>query len=407
MPVFSFEVRDNAGQPQKGTQEGPTAAAVANLLRQRGLLVLQVRETSPSASESLLSAANPLSWLPPRSIDIELALQQMSVMLRSGLTLMTTLQTLAEQAQRVSMRRVWKSVAVRIQQGSSLTDAMADHKCFGFIVVQLARVGEQTGTLDKVVSRAAETLERRRLLRTQLLTALTYPTIVLVAAIAVSAFMIVKVIPQLRVFLQALGRRLPPITQMLLDISEFFVVHGTQIVVVLLALTGASVALYLWPTSRLIIDRTALRLPIVGRLMRLGATAQFSHALSVLLESGITLVEGMRTAELLHRNRFVAAQVGLARTSVVRGSGLAEPLAAGGAFMPMLPRMVAVGETAGTLDEVLKEVARFHEMQLQSAIRRLSVLFEPAIVVVVGSIVGFVYIAFFVAMFAAAGGAGG
>ena len=170
------------------------------------------------------------------------------------------------------MRDVWDNVALRIQQGSSLGDAMANHRCFAFMVVRMVRVGEQTGTLDKVVARAAETLERRRLLRTQLLTALTYPAIVLMAAVGVSVFMIVTVIPQLKIFLTALGRRLPPITQRLLDVSDFVTVYGPAIGIGLAVSVAGLTAVYLWPPGRLAIDSFLLRLPLIGRLLRLAAT---------------------------------------------------------------------------------------------------------------------------------------
>jgi type IV pilus assembly protein PilC len=172
----------------------------------------------------------------------------------------------------------------------------------------------------------------------------------------------------------------------------------------ILSLTGIIAALYLWPPSRLVMDRWLLRMPVIGRVLRLAATAQFSHGMGVLLRSGITLVEALRTVEEMHRNRWVGAKVSEARTVVVQGGSLAVSLEKAGVFMPMMPRMAAVGESTGTLDEIMEEVARFHENQLQVTIRLLSVLLEPAMVVSVGSIVGFVYIAFFVAMFAAAGG---
>lgn len=406
MPTFIFQARNPRGRPQTGTQEAASAAALVNDLRQRGWLVLKVEEAAPAFSlAATLAGLNPFAWLPPSSLDIEVSLQQLSIMLRSGLTLLTALRAVAEYARKRSMRRVWNEVADRIQQGSGLADALTGYRCFPFLVVQLVKVGEQTGTLEQVMLRAAEALERRRLLRTHLLTALTYPTIVLLAAIGVTVFMIVGVIPKLQTFLRALGRQLPAMTQALLDVSSFVQTSWLWVLGTLFLLIIALVMLYLWPPGRLFIDRLLLRLPIVGRLLRLAATAQFAHGLFVLLRSGITLVEGLRTVEHLHRNRWVSGKVTAARTAVIQGSSLAEPLDKAGAFMPMLPKMVAVGEAAGTLDEVLEEVSRFHESQLQSSIKRLSALIEPAIVVVVGGIVGFVYISFFVALFSAAGGA--
>jgi type IV pilus assembly protein PilC len=376
-------------------------------LRERGWLVLEVRaaEAAGPVTVGWGTRLNPLAWLPPRSFDVELSLQQMAIMLRNGLTLLSALKTVAEYARRAVMRRVWLTVAERIQQGSSLTEAMAEHRCFGNMVIQLVRVGEQTGTLDAVVLRAAEALERRRLLRTQLLTALFYPTLVLAAAIGVAVYMIVGLIPKLRVFLDALGRKLPPLTQSLLDISAFFQTYGLSILLGILTLTVVVAAIYLWPPGRVALDRLMLRLPILGLLLRLAGTVQFAHGLGVMLQSGITLVEGLRTVEQLHRNRYLAVQVAEARNAVLRGSSLAEPLTQTRAYMPMLARMVAVGETAGTLDAVLREVARFHEAELQSMIRWFSAIIEPVIICVVGGIVGFVYIAFFVALFSVAGGA--
>jgi len=408
MPLFAFEARTATGQAQRGTEEAPSAPALANALRQRGLLILDVRPLM-AAGPSLgdwLRLLNPGSWLPPRSLDVEQSLQQMSIMLRSGLTLLSTLKTIAEYARRPAMRKVWEAVAERIQQGSGLAEAMRGHRCFPHLVVELVRVGEQTGTLEQVVSRAAEALERRRLLKTHLLTAMAYPTVVLAAAVGVSIFMIVDVIPKLQVFLSALGRRLPRMTQLLLDISALVQTYGLYVVLGILVLTLLLTLLYVWPRSRLVFDRLLLRLPIFGNLLQLAATAQFAHALGVLLRSGITLVEALRTAEMLHGNHYIAGRVAETRKSVLAGGSLAEPLAERGAFMPMLSRMVAVGETAGSLEEVLGEVARFHESQLQGAIRRLSVIIEPIIVVVVGGIVGFVYISFFMALFAAAGAGG-
>lgn len=398
MPVFHYEARTATGQPRNGREEAGSAGELARQLRGRGLLVLRVRSDAEASSGLSLASLNPFSWLPPGSLDVELFMHQLAVMLRSGITLLAALRNCAEQARRPSMTRACNNIIQLIQQGSSLSDAMAKHRCFGHLPVQLVRVGEQTGTLDAVLVRAAETLERRRLLRNQLLTALMYPTIVFVAAIGVAGFIVLHVIPKVRVFLQSLGRPLPPLTQRLVDISDWIQRYLSGIAIGLLVLIVLTYLLYRWHPTRLIMDRWLLRVPIIGFLFRLAITVQFAHVLAVMLRSGVTLVEGLRTLETLFQNRHAAACVAAARASVLSGSGLAPALNVPGLFMPMLSRMAAVGESAGTLDEMLGEVARFHEDQLQGTIRRFSTLIEPVIIVVVGGIVGFVYVAFYVAL---------
>lgn len=340
--------------------------------------------------------------MPIRSSDIEVSLRQLAVMLRSGLTLLNALQTVAEQAPRATVRRVWTDVSRRIQEGSGLAEAMAMHPQFSALVVQLVRVGEQTGHLEAVLVRAASGLEQRRKLRMQLVSALTYPAIVLVASIGVTIFMMVSVVPKLQQFLGAMGRQLPPMTQLLVDISTVVNTYWLHGAVIFVLIVGIIAAMRSWPASRFWMDRQLVRVPVIGILNRLAGTVLVSRGLSTLLRSGVTLLESLRTVERLTTNRYLANRVAQARDAVMQGGTLAAPLAAERAFMPMLAGMVAVGESAGTLDEVLEEVARFYEEELQRAIARLASLVEPAIILVVGGVVGFVYIAFFMALFAAA-----
>ncbi len=405
MTAFRYEARDQRGQLQQGIVESGTASGLAASLRERGWLVLDVQREEPAGDGAGMRLAdwNPFLHLPPRSLDIELSLQQLAVMLRGGLTLLSALETLVEQSQKRTMQRVWREVSGSIQEGASLAEAMSHHRCFSRLVIQLTRVGEQTGNLEQVLVRAADILANRRQTRTSLMTAAAYPSIVLVSALGVSGFMVVSVIPKLQVFLTALGRKLPAMTQFLVDLGAWIQTYGMQTLLVLGALLTALIATYLWPPGRYFLDRLVLRIPVVGNLLRVAATAMFARSVATLIRSGVTLLEGLRTVEQLHQNRYLREQVMMARDAVMRGQSLAQPLASRAAFMPMLAAMVAVGESTGTLDDVLDEVAEFHDERLRTAIRQFSVIIEPVIIVVVGSIVGFVYISFFLAMFSAAG----
>lgn len=156
-------------------------------------------------------------------------------------------------------------------------------------------------------------------------------------------------------------------------------------------------------TGRNAIGRWTLRIPVLGKVLRLAETVTFSNSLGVMLRSGITVLEALRIVEGLHGNTYLAAQVAAAREAVMEGGDLATPLAKKHAFMPMLSSMIGVGENTGQLDDVLERVTRFHEAQLETAVKRLSALIEPMTIVLVGGIVGYVYLAFFMALFAAGG----
>jgi type IV pilus assembly protein PilC len=380
---------------------------LAAQLRSRGWIVMEVSaagQRTPSIGR-VLAAANPVRWLPATRLDVEMGLQQIATMLRSGLTLLSSLRTAAEQARRPAMGRVWTSVAERIEGGSTFADALAAHgRLFPSMVVQLVRVGEESGTLDNVMKRAAVHLERSRLVRATLLTSLMYPAFVLLAALGVSGFMVFSLIPKLQKFLAGRGKKLPQMSQMLLDGTTWINSNLTMILLVTLSVLIVAVVLYRLPWGRSRIDRGLLRLPIIGGLLRLAGTATVARGLSILLESGITLLMALQTVRGLLSNRAMQARVETARGAVMEGSVLADPLLEGREFTPMLGRMTAVGESTGTLGAVLDEVADFHEGQLAAAVRRLSALVEPVTIIVVGGIVGFVYIAFFLALLSAAGG---
>lgn len=399
MPEFSYLVRDDAGKMQRGHMEADSASALRVLLESRGERLISAKSVAKKSG----AIENPLHRLPPRSVSVEVALEQLAVMLESGIGLLQALKTVSEQSDSRSLQAICVQISEDIQEGDSLSEAMSKHSCFPRIAVQLAKVGEATGNLDIVLQRAAEQMAARRENISNVRTAVSYPIFVGVAAVGVAGYLVLYVIPELEKFLSATGRRLPAITQSLLDLSVWIRINGATTVAIILFMIVGLILVYKWPPGRAAIDRWVLRIPILGKVLRLAGTVTFASSLGVMLRSGITVLEALRTVEGLHGNTFLAARVAAARETVMEGGDLATPLAEKRAFMPMLSSMVAVGENTGQLDEVLERVTRFHEAQLKSAIKKLSALIEPATIVIVGGIVGYVYLAFFVALFAAGG----
>lgn len=404
MPTFRYLTRDPSGAAQSGTIAAGSREMLTSELRGRGLLVVDVEPVAESAPRGAVTW-RPATWLRATGFDVELGFQQLATMLHSGLSLLAALRTVADQARRVRAAAVWHGIADRIEQGSTLGDALAAQGAvFSEHVVQLVRVGEATGNLDTALRGSAEHLERTRQMRLTVLNALAYPAIVTLLAVGVAAYLVLAVIPKIQKYIGGRGRGLPPLTQTLLDVTAFVQAWLPHFAVGLAAAGLALFFIYRWPPGRLALDGFFLKLPVVGGVLRLAGTAVLARGLGVLLESGVTLLDSLKTTERLVGNRALGSRIAAAREIVLRGGTLAAALADGRTFMPMLGRMVAVGESAGTLAPVLGEVARFHENQLLAVIRRMSVLIEPVVILVVGGIVGFVYIAFFLALFSLAGG---
>lgn len=403
MPVFSYSARDRSGQQRNDSIESPSReAAIANL-RSQGLLPLKIAEVKNKQDDSVSFSWNPLDYRSIRPDDIEHEFHQMAVMLRSGISLLDALNMTARHC-RIGARGTWVDLAKRIQQGSSFTDALSQHKIFSNFTIQLVRVGEQTGHLNIVMDQAAEEMKASRKLKKQIVSALRYPAFTLLFAIGLVVFMLTSIIPEIKKLLQIMGKPMPPLTQSLIDISDWFIANGIAIGVFALAFAIAVIGLYQVPRSRWWMDRIALKLPILGYVLRLSGTVLFARAMGLLLRSGVVIVEALETMEKLHANHYMASKVRTARNRVMQGSSLTEPLQTESGYMPLLLQMIRVGESSGTLDEILIEMTDYHDELLQQAIAKLTGMIAPLMTVFVGGIVGFVYAAFLVAMFSAAGG---
>jgi len=402
MPTFTFNARDTRGEWHKGTLAAENSAALAGTIRARGWALVN----AAVAEEDAAGTSRRRGWgiLPPASLDVELGLRMIANMLDGGLTLMSALKTCADQARRPNMARVWDEVHDRIAGGMSFAEALSRHRrCFPKLVVQLARAGELSGNLEVVLEQAADQLERRRNLMTTLISGMMYPAFATAVSVAVTAYLVTVVIPQLAAFLTADNRKLPAMTVALIGTSNFVTHYFWQITIVLATIIAALVIAHRSRPAAIVIDGLILRIPIMGKLLRLAGTSMFARGLSMMIEAGVPLLSALETAGGLMKNQAIVTRVETARQAVMGGNTLARPLAAGSEFLPMLPRMVAVGEETGTLGSVLMKVAIFHEKQLEAYVKRLTILIEPVMTVVVGTIVGFVYLAFFMALYSIIG----
>lgn len=403
MPVFTYTARDRNGQQRVDAIESATRESAIHALRELGLLPLKIEELKGHKAVSKSFSLNPLAYRSFNASDIENEFHQIAVMLRSGISLLDALNLTCKYC-RVGARSTWERLAQRIQQGASFTDALSEHRAFSEFTVQLIQVGEQTGYLNTVMDEAAKEVKASRKLKKEIVTALRYPAFTLILAIGIVIFMLTKVIPEIKNLLQIMGKPMPPITQALIDVSDWILANGLTISVFSITGIAGFIVFYNWPPSRWWIDKLSLRLPVVGYVLRLSGTVLFSRAMGLLLRSGVVMVDALSTMEKLHVNKYMASRTAFARNRVLQGSSLADPLENESGYMPLLIQMTRVGESSGRLDEILLEMTEYHDELLQQAITTLTGMIAPAMTIFVGGVIGFVYAAFLVAMFSAAGG---
>lgn len=403
MPVFNYTARDRNGKQLTDIIETHSRDAAVASLRAQGLLPLSVEEIHAKSTAGKSFSLNPFAYRAFSEADIENEFHQIAVMLRSGISLLDAIELTLKHC-RIGARSTWERLAKRIQQGSSFSDAMKEHKAFSEFTMQLIRVGEQTGQLSVVMDEAAKEVKDSRKLRQQILTALRYPCFTLLMAISLVIFMMTSLIPEIKKLLKMMGKPMPPITKALIDSSDWVLANGVMMGVTLMTMTISFIVFYNWPPSRWWIDKTALKIPVIGYVLRLSGTVLFSRAMGLLLRSGVVMLDALTTMEKLHVNKYMASRVAFVRERVILGGSLTEQMEIESGYMPLLLQMARVGENSGTLDTILLEMTEYHDELLKSAIATLTGMIAPIMTIFVGGIVGFVYAAFLVAMFSAAGG---
>lgn len=406
MGEFVYTALDERGNEIGGRLQADDMGNAASQLRQRGLRVLALRQGR--GSSGFFGQANFSDWLASQRSVTNTALifffRQMSFMLRAGLPVAQALELAQAQLTNPRLNLTLRLMLKDIRVGQSLSSAMSKHKAvFPEMAINLVVAGETTGDLDQIMERLAIHLDKKAALRAQTINAMIYPAIVLLAAIGVGIFMVVKIIPKFSKFLMGKGKALPPSTQLLVDVSDSVRQHGLWLAGGAAALLLLVIVIYQTRNGRLWLDRLLLRLPVIGSLLVTGSMAQMNWALSILLRSGVTVFEALKITANLLGNRVYVDQLLAASNQILEGRDIARSIDHQ-RIPPLVVQMVAVGEGTGALDEVLQELGIYYEKLLEIAIKRLSALIEPVMILVIGSMVGFVYYAFFQALFSLVSG---
>lgn len=406
MPHFTYTALNSSGSELKGQLQADDLNSAALMLRERGLRVLQMKQGK--GKKGFLGQDNFSDWLASqRSVSTSSLIfffRQMSFMLRAGLSIAHALELAQTQMASPRLNLVLRLMLRDIESGLAMSVAMKKHKdVFPDMAVNLVVAGENTGDLDAIMDRLAIHMEKKAALKAQTINAMIYPSIVVLAAIGVGTFMVVKIIPKFAQFLLGKGRVLPPSTQMLIDFSDYIRENGVFIIAAVIAFIISVLLAYQTKAGRLAVDKSLLRIPVIGNMLVTGAMAQMVWALSILLRSGVTIFDALKITGNLMSNRVYIDKLNQASAKIMQGRDLASSI-----DHPRIPslitQMIVVGENTGSLDQVLQELGVYYENLLEIAIKRMSAMIEPAMILIIGGMVGFVYYAFFQALFSLVSG---
>jgi len=390
MPVFLYRGRDQTGRLVEGTLEAESERAVVAQLRERGYLPTMLHEQIAAAS--VADQVRRMARVPRQ--DLVIFTRQLATMISAGLPLLSGLEVASRQTDSRQLRHVLDRVRAGIEAGGSLSREMAVYPTvFSDLYVSLIEAGEAAGALDRVLIYVADYLERELELIQRVKSTALYPLIVLGAAVAVGFFAVFVVLPQLLSFMRGLPIVLPWPTRVLIAVSGVTQRYWYLVVLAPVALVAGFAALRRSPRGRALLDRVMLRTPLFGRLILKISIARFARMFAMIARSGVPLVQGMEIVARAAGNAVITAAASAAAVRVREGQPVAGALSQSPVFPPMLWRMVAVGEQAGGLEEVLDKVADFYERDVDNTMRQLASLIEPVMVIGVGAVVAFVAVA--------------
>jgi general secretion pathway protein F len=392
MPVYEYKGVSSSGKNVSGVLDGENLKGVRARLKKDGVVVLDIHETASRRAGRAREISIGRGRV--RTGDLANSTRQLATLLSAGLPLMEALNVLTEQEEQQALKRALSSVRDAVREGSSLADALrADRSVFSDLYGNMVAAGEASGTLELTLARLADFLEEQTRFRGRLAAALAYPGLMTLIGIGVLFFLFSFVLPRVTALFEDSRQQLPFITLMLLAIVQFLSRFWWLI---LLCMGGAvyyARRYFRTPAGREQLDTWVLKLPVFGTLIRMIAVSRFTRTLGTLLDSGVPTLTALDIVQSVIGNTVLAAAVRKARENVREGESIADPLRRSGLFPPVVVQMVAVGEKSGELEKMLLKVSDSFDRSVESRVTALMSLVEPAIILVMGVVVGFIVIA--------------
>jgi len=389
MPIYTYRVKNQAGKTLSGESKFANEKELAQALETQGFTPVEIKVKNAVTDISQIK----LFQKRVRTKDLAIFCRQFAIILQAGVPISAAMDVMREQTTNSTLKMVLNELYEDIQKGIQLSNSMRRQgNIFPDILVNMVEAGELSGELDRVFARMAEHFEKEFKMNHKIKSALTYPIIVSVIAVAVIIIMMVFVVPQFSSILEGFGTEMPAFTKLLIDVSNFFKTWWWLTIGGVIGLAAGIKSFLKTKDGKRFFGRLAIRLPVMKEVTKNIVTARLTRTLGTLMASGVLLIQGMEVTQKILGNAVIAEKIEEVITEIKKGKGLTAPLTAMRYFPPMVISMIKIGEESGNLDYALDKSADFYDQEVETSLQRLAALIEPAVIIVMALVVAFIII---------------
>jgi type IV pilus assembly protein PilC len=395
MPKYSYKGIDLSGKPTNGQIQAKNKDEAARILKNRKISVDQLKMDWKNIE---LSFGEKIT-----EEDLVIVTRQLATMINAGLSIVKSLEIVANQAPKKKLRNIFEDIKTQIEQGSTFHKALEKHKnTFGTLYINMVAAGEAGGLLDTILDRLSVYMEKSISLKRKVKSAMMYPSIVLIVAVLVVWGLMVFIIPKFEEMYSGFGGTLPALTQFTISLSNFLSSwYGGGLIAAFIVILSVTVGLLYKRTERgrYAIDRFLLKVPKIGDLIKKVSISKFTRTFGTLLSSGVAILEALDIVARTSGNKVIERHLLRSKVDIESGKTVVAPLEKAGVFPPMVTQMISVGEETGALDQMLTKIADFYDDEVDRAVEGLTKMIEPMLMIFVGGAVGFVIIAMYLPIF--------
>lgn len=402
MAYYSYECLDKNGQLINGQISAEGISQAVDKLKRMGLSVIDLKENKPKKKSSFFSNEKK-----PTITDLALFSRQLAAMLAAGIPVTRALLTLSQQAENKMLKEALETIHSNVEGGMNLTEAFSLYPhIFNDLYISMINAGETGGMLEASLLRLSEQLQKEKVLRDEVKSAISYPRTIAIFALVMFVAMVVFLVPVFQKFIPETSD-IPAITQLIFNLSASWRNYYYIWIAAITAIVSGFILFAKSKTGRDLWEKNKFRMPVFGMLLLKTVIARFTRTLSTLLRGGITVVQALESAGPTSGSALVSETVKKTVQGIEEGRSIASTFEQSGLFPPMVTQMVAVGEESGTLPELLEKIAEFYEQEVQTTTKGLQALIQPIAIIVIGLLVGGMLVALYLPIFTTVSSSGG